>query len=235
VVNDDGSVIYTPAANYSGPNAFVYTVSDGLLTATATVSLTVRFGNIPPVAVNDVYGVDEDSTLTVPAAAGVLANDTDAEHDPLTAVLTVPPLHGTLALAAAGAFSYTPAANYAGPDSFRYKANDGGAENSNEAVVAINVNQVNDPPITEDDAYTAVLNQPLDVAAVFNTSLGRYTTGVLTHDHDVEVEDTAPLHAQLVTAPAHGHLVLGSDGGFSYVPDADFLGADPFTSRSVDP
>ncbi|HXR41448.1 MAG TPA: Ig-like domain-containing protein, partial [Acidothermaceae bacterium] len=233
VVNPDGSVKYTPLATYSGPDAFTYTVSDGLLTASAPVTVDVRFGNIPPVAVNDFYSIDEDATLTVPAAIGVLVNDTDTEHDPLSAVLTTLPLHGTLTFGANGGFTYTPVANYAGPDSFRYKANDGAAE-SNEATVTIAVNQVNDPPVTVDDAFTAVLNQPLDVPAAFNAGLGRFVSGVLANDHDVEVEDTAPLHAQLVSAPSHGQLTLGADGGFSYVPDADFLGADAFTYRALD-
>ena len=50
MVHADGSVDYTPAANYYGPDAFTYTVSDGLLTASATVTIDVRDGNIPPVA-----------------------------------------------------------------------------------------------------------------------------------------------------------------------------------------
>ena len=50
VLNFDGSVRYTPAANYAGPDSFVYTASDGLMTSSATVSIDVRFGNITPVA-----------------------------------------------------------------------------------------------------------------------------------------------------------------------------------------
>src|SRR5262249_2140239 len=221
-------------ANYTGPDSFNYTVSDGLLTASAAVALDVRFGNVPPVAVNDFYSVNEDTVLTVPAAAGVLANDTHAEHDPLTVLLTALPLHGTLALGANGGFTYVPGADYSGLDSFRYKAGDGGPENSNEATVTITVNPVNDPPITVDDAFIAVVNQPLDVPAAFNAGLGRFVSGVLANDHDVEVDDVTPLHAQLVTGPSHGHLVFGTDGGFSHVPDADFLGVDSFTYRAVD-
>ena len=111
------SVTYTPVANYNGPDAFTYTVSDGLLTASATVTLDVRFGNIAPVASNDFYTANEDTTLIVPAATGILANDTDVEHDPLTAVLVTLPAHGMLTLSANGGFTYTPNLNYAGPDS----------------------------------------------------------------------------------------------------------------------
>ncbi|MEO8681505.1 MAG: Ig-like domain-containing protein, partial [Vicinamibacterales bacterium] len=222
-VGAGGSVTYTPAALYNGPDAFTYTVSDGLLKASATVTLDVRFGNIPPVANNDFYQASEDTTLSVPAAAGLLANDTDVENDPLTAVLVTLPAHGMLTLGANGGFSYTPALNYAGPDAFTYRANDG-TENGNIATAQILVNQVNDPPFTEADAFIAMLDQPLDVPA----------PGVLANDHDVEVEDTAPMHTQLVSGTSHGQLTLRSDGSFTYVPDANFLGTDEFTYAAVD-
>jgi hypothetical protein len=220
----DGSVRYTPQANYNGPDQFVYTVSDGLLTATAPVSIDVRFGNIPPVANNDVYSIDEDASLSVPVAAGLLKNDTDADHDVLTVVLATLPQHGLLTLNALGGFSYTPSPNYAGPDVFTYKAFDSQAT-SEAASVTINVLPVNDPPLTQDDAFTAVLNVPLTVAAA---------RGVLANDRDIELEDTAPLRAQLLSQPANGTLVLNGDGSFAYTPNADFLGIDSFTYAAVD-
>ena len=83
---------------------------------------------------------------------------------------------------------------------------------------------MNDPPFTEPDAFTALLDQPLDVPA----------PGVLANDHDVEVEDTAPMHTQLVSGASHGQLTLHPDGSFSYVPDTSFLGTDSFTYKAVD-
>ena len=67
----------------------------------------------------------EDTALTVAAASGVLANDSDPDGDTLSAVLVTGPAHGTLILNAAGSFTYTPAANFNGADTFTYKANDG--------------------------------------------------------------------------------------------------------------
>ena len=55
----------------------------------------------------------------------MLANDTDADGDALTAVLIAGPAHGTLTLNADGSFTYTPAAGYNGTDSFTYRASDG--------------------------------------------------------------------------------------------------------------
>ena len=55
----------------------------------------------------------------------MLANDTDPNGDALTAVLVTNPAHGTLTLNADGSFTYTPAGDYTGPDSFTYRASDG--------------------------------------------------------------------------------------------------------------
>ena len=68
----------------------------------------------------------------------MLGNDTDVDGDALTAVLVDRPAHGTLTLNADGSFTYTPDANYNGPDCFTYKANDGTAD-CNVATVSITV------------------------------------------------------------------------------------------------
>ncbi|HLP75707.1 MAG TPA: Ig-like domain-containing protein, partial [Candidatus Paceibacterota bacterium] len=80
--------------------------------------------NTAPTAVADSYSTTVDTQLVV-AAAGVLSNDTDAESDPLTAVLNAGPSHGSLTLNADGSFTYTPTSGYGGADSFTYHANDG--------------------------------------------------------------------------------------------------------------
>jgi uncharacterized delta-60 repeat protein len=92
-----------------------------------------------PVANADAYTADQDSALTVPAAAGVLANDTGADHAPLTASLMSGPAHAaSFTLNADGSFTYTPAAGYVGPDSFTYQASDG-SDSSNVATVSLTV------------------------------------------------------------------------------------------------
>jgi Ca2+-binding RTX toxin-like protein len=100
--------------------------------------------NRAPVASNDSYNTNEDTVLTVPAP-GVLGNDSDADFDPLTAVLVSNPSNGTLTLNPNGSFTYTPNANFNGGDSFTYRASDGSLQ-SNVATVTINVVAQNDPP-----------------------------------------------------------------------------------------
>jgi len=93
--------------------------------------------NRPPTAVDDSYGVDEHWILAVPPP-GLLANDTDPDGDPLTAILVSGPSHGQVTLAASGAFVYTPDTTFSGSDSFSYKVNDGN-DDSGPATVTITV------------------------------------------------------------------------------------------------
>src|SRR4029450_12354263 len=128
--NANGSFTYTPAANFNGTDTFTYHASDGTAQSnTATVTITVNPVNDAPVATNDAYTTNEDTPLEVPAPGmlGVLANDNDPDGNPLTATLVGGPAHGTLALNANGSFTYTPAANFNGDDTFTYRASDGTA------------------------------------------------------------------------------------------------------------
>ncbi len=135
------ATISPPNKNWTGSETITFTASDpaGLFdsdSATFTVSTEV---NHAPVAADDAYDVITGETLTV-SAPGVLANDTDADSDPLTAVLVSDVANGSLTLKSDGSFTYTPNGGFIGSDSFTYKANDG-ALDSNTATVTIVVNE----------------------------------------------------------------------------------------------
>jgi VCBS repeat-containing protein len=218
----DGAFTYIPQSGFTGTDTFVYRVSDGSASDDGVVTITVNPPtNQPPLATADAYTTSEDTPLTVSAAAGVLANDSDPNNDPLTAVLVASPQHGTLTLNADGSFTYTPAANFAGTDTFTYKASDGTLESS-PATVTITVQPVNDAPVGVADQYHTSPDTPLNVGA---------GAGVLANDTDA---DGDPLTAVLVDQPQHGTLVLNSDGSFSYTPQAGFRGNDTFTYRAFD-
>jgi Ca2+-binding RTX toxin-like protein len=91
-----------------------------------------------PVAVDDAFTHHGSDTALVAPASGVLANDTDADNDPLTASLVSGPTQGTLTLNADGSFSYQPAEDFVGVVSFTYTAGDGTGE-SNVATATITV------------------------------------------------------------------------------------------------
>ncbi|MEW6303259.1 MAG: MBG domain-containing protein [Verrucomicrobiota bacterium] len=149
-------LVFTPTANGFGtPYAsFTFQVQDDGGTANGgvdldptprTMTINVTPLNRAPVAMADAVTLAEDSVLQ-DAAPGVLANDTDQDNDSLTAILVNGSTHGQVILQPNGAFSYTPAGNYNGPDSFSYKANDGRAD-SGVVTVSITVTSVNDAPI----------------------------------------------------------------------------------------
>jgi hypothetical protein len=220
-LNANGGFTYTPAADFNGTDSFSYRASDGLSTSgVATVRLTILPVQDRPVARADAYSVAEDGVLEV-AAPGLLGNDGDVDGDALKAVLVTGPAHGLLDLHADGSFTYTPAGDFNGADSFTYQAEDD-AGASEPVTVRIDVTPVNDPPRAIDDAYQLAEDAVLTVSAA---------EGVLANDVDV---DGPELTVVLVDAPQHGLLVLGADGAFTYTPDPDFHGSDSFTYRATD-
>ena len=222
VLNADGSLTYTPAANFNGTDSFTYQASDGqALSNLAGVTLTITAVNDAPVAANDSFATAEDTAVVV-GAPGVLANDTDVDTGHrLTAVLVTDVRSGTLVLTPDGSFTYTPDANFNGTDSFTYRANDRQAD-SDVATVTVTVESVNDAPVAVNDAFSTPEDTVLTVAA----------PGVLGNDTDVDSGDV--LTAVLVTGVSNGTLVLNADGSFTYTPAANFNGTDSFTYRAKD-
>ncbi len=135
-MNADGSFSYTPTYHFTGTDSFVYRATDGIASSpTATVTISVV--NVGPNASNDQYMAVFRTELVV-QPPGVLANDTDMEGDPFTAIKVSDPSHGTLTLNTDGSFRYMPAGDYLGGDQFTYKANDG-ISDGNVATVSISV------------------------------------------------------------------------------------------------
>lgn len=216
----DGSFVYTPDQDFDGADAFDYSASDGIGSGeSARVTITVH-PNEPPVANSESYATDEDSSLQTAVGSEVLWNDTDADGDPLTAVLVSGTSHGTISIDPDGTVHYSPDEDFTGHDTFTYKANDG-ITDGNTVTDTILVLAVNDAPVAGDDAYETDQDTPLIVAA----------PGVLANDTDV---DGDALRAALATHPSNGSLVLEEDGSFRYEPDAGFHGTDTFTYQAKD-
>ena len=134
------SLVYTPAANYNGPDSFTFTVTDGNgAVDTGTVTITVTPVNDPPVANDDARTINENDEVAV----AVLANDSDPDGDPLTAALVSSPAHGT-ATCSATQCVYRPVSNFVGTDTFRYRACDPSGA-CDEATVTIIVRGIGKP------------------------------------------------------------------------------------------
>jgi hypothetical protein len=155
------SITFSETSDTPTPTRTIsFTVNDGTLDSnTATKGIAITAVDDAPVAVADGYSTSEETPLSVNAATGVLANDTDVDtaHGSLTAALVTPPSHfSAFTLHANGSFDYTPATNFTGTDTFTYKANDGSLD-SNTVTVTITVTEVNHAPVL-DASKTPVLN-----------------------------------------------------------------------------
>lgn len=143
----DGGFSYVHDGGSSPIDSFSYVASDGKAdspSATASISITEPSAtNRAPVATEDAYAFDSGETLNIPAAVGVLANDTDADGDSLNASLVSSTQHGTLSLASDGSFSYVHDGSTNLADSFSYQAKDTQAAVS--AIVSVTL-QADAPP-----------------------------------------------------------------------------------------
>ena len=224
MLNADGSFSYTPAQDFNGADTFTYKANDGSLDSNvATVTIAIKPANNAPVATNDFYNTDNETTLTVDAP-GILANDNDIDTpiSSLTATLVTGPSHAaSFNLNPDGSFSYRPAQGFNGVDTFAYQANDG-INDSNVAMVTIAMNPASNALVAQNDTYSSAEDTVLSEAA----------PGILSNDINA---NSNTLTASLVSAPAHATLFqLNADGSFSYTPAEDFNGVDTFTYRFFD-
>jgi len=196
------------------PNAFNFVSAESALQGFyEAFPVTFAGQNNAPVAVDDAYTIDEDTVLI----AAVLANDTDADFDPLTPIVVGQPANGTAAVNPDGTITYTPNQDFDLSDTFTYQVDDG-QDLSNVAIVTITINAVNDAPRAGDDSYAMAQGGVLNVAA----------PGVLGNDSDVD-GDNYTLTTTPISSPAAGNsLTLNADGSFTYTPDPLFTGIDSF-------
>jgi hypothetical protein len=138
VVNANGTVTFTPNLNFSGTDAFTYTVTVGTqVSNTAIANINVTTVNLPPVAVNDTV----NAVVGKPAAINVLANDTDpnGQASIVSAVSVTQPIPvGATTSVAGGIVTFN--ATKAGIYTFTYKAQDAtGLISANTATATVQV------------------------------------------------------------------------------------------------
>jgi VCBS repeat-containing protein len=120
-LNPDGTFTYTPEEGYVGTDSFTYSVTDGEIgTEPIQATVTITMTNTLPVLDNDAVTTGMDVGVVV----DVLANDSDADGDPLTVDSFTYEGAGTLVLNEDGTFTYTPEEGFVGEDTFKYSATD---------------------------------------------------------------------------------------------------------------
>ncbi|WP_405198558.1 tandem-95 repeat protein [Christiangramia sp. LLG6405-1] len=214
VINNDGTVTYTPNENFNGEDTFEYTISDGNGgTDTATVTVTVAPVNDAPVAVDDSASTSEDTPIEI----AVLNNDSDPDNDPLSVTETTQPENGTVVINNDGTVTYTPNENFNGGDTFEYTISDGNG-GTDTATVTITIGAENDAPIAVDDSASTSEDTPVEIT-------------VLNNDSD---PDNDPLSVTETTQPENGTVVINIDGTVTYTPNENFNGEDTFTYTITD-
>ncbi len=202
------NLTYVPAGNFGGDDSFTFQVNDGtLISATATVSITVTAVNDAPIATGKLITTTEDTPLPITLTG------TDPDANNLTFSVVTAPANGTLTGTAPN-LTYNPAANFTGADSFTFRVNDG-TVNSAPATISIMVTAINDAPLATAHSATTAEDTPIPI-----------TLAGTDPDRD-------SLTFSVVTAPAHGALT-GTAPNLTYSPAANFNGSDSFTFRVND-
>jgi large repetitive protein len=224
-VANDGSFAFRPdSPDRNGVATFRYQLRDSVVTSIVVpVTITVVAVNDAPITLPDSYLTDENAQLEV-TAPGVLTNDRDVEGGVLRAEVAENPANGVVQLRDNGSFSYVPAVNFRGTDTFRYRAVD---PQGGESLSTVTV-RVTQPPTATNDVYLVDVNTPIEIADP--------VLGLLANDHDAPENDE--LVAILNEAPEHGSLTLNANGTFRYAPDPGYSGLDTFgyqvsDSRSI--
>src|SRR5215218_5799936 len=210
----DGNITFTPEVDFSGDATFRYLVCDDGSPSKCSVQravVNVTAVNDPPVADDHSVTTDEDTAKEVTLSAS------DVEGDALGYTIVSATQHGTLSGTGAN-LTYTPEANYNGPDSFTFKANDGTAD-SEPATVSIAVSAVNDAPVANDDTKSTNQDTPLIFPA--SQLLGNDNPGPAN-------ERGQTLMVTAVDQAVNGQVSLGTNGDITFTPATDFIGQASF-------
>ena len=220
VVNDNGKLVYTPNANFSGTDSFTYTIiDDGGLTATATVTVTVvkaASANNAPIALDDNASTTANNSVTI----NVLGNDFDYDEGDLAVLkshATTSKKGGTIATVN-GQLVYTPAAGFTGTDTFTYVIEDNYGLTSTATVTVLV------------SAGGVVCNTDCTVAHIDDDLTSKNTAVTI----DVLANDSGTgLSIVEVSQGASGHVTI-SGNKVVYTPATDFVGNDVFWYKVVD-
>ncbi|HCE2447479.1 TPA: tandem-95 repeat protein, partial [Vibrio parahaemolyticus] len=169
IVNNDGTVTYTPDDNYVGKDTFTYVVTSGGVSESTTVEVNVTPVNDAPVAKDDIATTQEDTAVTI----DVLPNDTDADGDKLSIEsASVPKEQGTVEVVD-GKLVFTPAENFNGDAEITYTVTDGAL--TDQAKVTVTVNPVDDAPTIKVDAVESITEDGVNTDTVVATLTVRDT------------------------------------------------------------
>ncbi len=207
VILIDSVVTYVPAPEYHGVDEFTFSVSDGIVATTATVSISIVAVNDKPNVEDVVISGLEDEVIILTLAA------TDIDSESLTYLIDVNQTAGQ-AILKDSVVVFTPALDFVGRDSFSYRALDGQVISAS-AKVFIDLEPVEDAPRVE---------------ALFSVGNVDETQIVVLVGEDPDADEISFI---LTGQPAHGDITLNGSI-LAYVPDVGFIGTDTISYLAND-
>lgn len=214
-------ISYTPTLNYSGSDSFVVQVSDGGITDTTIVNVTVNPENDAPIITegeSTLVNISEDNT---PTAFALTLNATDADADTITWSIGTQALNGEATATGNGAsklIAYTPNTDFNGADSFIVSISDG---NGNNDTITVNVNIAaqTDAPVITEGASTSVNMSEDNTPAAFALTLNASDT------------DGDNINWSILSQATNGSATATGSGTskiINYTPTPDYAGSDSF-------
>jgi len=215
---DTGDLLYTPNANYHGPDSFTFEACDPSGACdTGVVTITVEPVDDLPVATPQDLTTPEDT----PLAIGLIGSDADV-GEPINFGIVSGPTNGTIRGfdADTGELIYTPNENYHGSDSFTFEVCDPHTwHGCAQATVTITITPVNDPPVAQDQSRTTSED----------TETGFFSLLIADLDNTL-----AEIVCDCQVPPSHGTVVRGPDHTVNYIPNPGFSGQDTFSYEICD-
>ncbi len=209
-------LVYQPYEDFFGDDSFSYHANDAREDSNE-VTVAVHVRPVPDAPQTADVAVNTFANTAVEFAVGA----TDGDGDPLTLTMSTAPAHGVLSptfplsltpSTPAVSVTYTPSANYAGPDEVSFTLGDGTTAPVTCTVTVIVANRA---PTATNQAVTIVEDTP---------------TAIVLAGTD---PDGQPLAYTVVDQPQHGHLE-GTAPNLTYVPDENFDQTDGFVFRVND-
>ncbi|WP_223531507.1 retention module-containing protein, partial [Pseudomonas sp. BF-RE-19] len=239
VIGANGAYTFTPAANYNGSVPTVsYTVTDGSgsnVTSTLTINVTPVDDSFTDLS--ESVSTNEDTAVTGSVLTGTssvdgpvsVVNFTIGETTYAAGSTATIANVGSLVIAANGAYTFTPAANYNGSvPTVSYTVTDGSGSNVT-STLTISVTPV-------DDSFTDLSES---VSTAEDTAVtGSVLTGTSSVDGPVSVVnftigETTYAAGSTATIANVGSLVIGANGTYTFTPAENYNGTVPTVSYTV--
>jgi large repetitive protein len=232
-VETDGTLKYTPNANFFGLDSLVYRLCDDgapQLCDTAIVFITVKNTNNLPIANRE----DVSTLKNTPILLGILANDTKGDGLPVGGLtIAKPTKNGTLTINTGNptdpnddAILYTPNTGFVGIDTLNYKICDIDGD-CDTAIVTINIYEINDKPVANTEGVVTNEDTPIKINVLLNDNFG--TNGASTNKMTI------------ISVPKNGSVMVNEKGTatttddcLDYTPNLNYNGLDSLVYQICD-